>query len=363
MGKEPPSDWKSVISYEKLNALLEQVQEMISKPALLEKEPEVKSYVWWFTQNTSKPGDKRAVLEALFKKETTIAGYLVFLAQHSPTALTDLFFSKPHNDFHQIIQSEDPLLNFGGDRYEAILSPISIIHLYREYFYEFDSFLGPAVGHIWLSPGGTVELIEISTRKVITEKAFETMTETTNRSETNVTTQDELSDAVKNENRSNTKFGFTNVATYNTGVFQDSATASFSLENAKLNAKETTHKRMREQSEKLSSEIKNNLKTTFKTSTEVTDTTSKRYTLQNSSNKLVNYELRRKMRKVGVQVQDIGIQLCWQTFVDDAGRDLGIGKLVHIAQAADLSNLTQPKTGNSRKSSDGSLFHHSLHRR
>ena len=38
------------------------------------------------------------------------------------------------------------------------------------------------------------------------------------------------------------------------------------------------------------------------------------------------------MRKVGVQVQDIGVALCWHTFVDDAGRDLGIAKLVHIGQ-------------------------------
>ena len=152
-----------------------------------------------------------------------------------------------------------------------------------------------------VEPWWSVELIEINMRKVITEKTFETMMETTNRSETNVTTKDELSDAVKDENCSNTKFGFTNVATYNTGVFQDSATATFSLDNAKMNAKETTHKRMREQSEKLSSEIKTNLKTTFKTSTEVTDTTSKRYVLANTTKKLVNYELRRKMRKVGVQ--------------------------------------------------------------
>ena len=64
---------------------------------------------------------------------------------------------------------------------------------------------------------------------------------------------------------------------------------------------------MRQQSEKLSSEIKRNFKTTFKTSTEVTDTTSKRYVIANKTTTLVNYELRRKMRKVGVQVQDIGV--------------------------------------------------------
>jgi hypothetical protein len=100
---------------------------------------------------------------------------------------------------------------------------------------------------------------------------------------------------------------------------------------------------MRQQSEKLSSEIKRNFKTTFKTSTEVTDTSSKRYVIQNTTEKLVNYELRRKMRKVGVQVQDIGVSLCWQTFVDDPGRDLGVSKLVHIGQPPELSDLVQPE--------------------
>ncbi|HEY5922857.1 MAG TPA: hypothetical protein VIV11_14360, partial [Kofleriaceae bacterium] len=96
------------------------------------------------------------------------------------------------------------------------------------------------------------------------------------------------------------------------------------------------------QSEKLSSEIKRNFKTTFKTSTEITDTSSKRYVLQNNTEKLVNYELRRKMRKVGVQVQDIGVALCWHTFVDDAGRDLGIAKLVHMGEPPQLADLKQP---------------------
>ena len=69
---------------------------------------------------------------------------------------------------------------------------------------------------------------------------------------------------------------------------------------------------MREQTDKLSSEIRKNFKTTFKTVTEVSDVSSTRHTLANTTQKLVNYELRRKMRQVGVQTQDIGTYLCWQ---------------------------------------------------
>jgi hypothetical protein len=94
---------------------------------------------------------------------------------------------------------------------------------------------------------------------------------------------------------------------------------------------------MRQESSKLSSEIRTNFKSAFKTVTETTDTHSKRYVIQNTTDKLVNYELRRKMRQVGVQMQDIGTQLCWQIYVDDPGQELGVGQLVHLAAKSDLS--------------------------
>ena len=98
---------------------------------------------------------------------------------------------------------------------------------------------------------------------------------------------------------------------------------------------------MREQSNKLSSEIRKNYKSTFKTVTETTDISSKRMVLNNTTEKLVNYELRRKMRQVAVQVQDVGTYLCWQTFVDRPGNALGLSNLVHIAQKPD-GQIPQP---------------------
>src|SRR5262249_53928000 len=103
-------------------------------------------------------------------------------------------------------------------------------------------------------------------------------------------------------------------------------------------AREQNHKEMRQQSTKLASEIRTNFKSAFKTVTETTDTRSKRYVIQNPTEKLVNYELRRKMRQVGVQMQDVGTQLCWQGYVDDPGRELGVGQLVHLEAKSDLSH-------------------------
>jgi hypothetical protein len=94
---------------------------------------------------------------------------------------------------------------------------------------------------------------------------------------------------------------------------------------------------LRQLTEKLSTEIRKSYKTTFKTVSETTDVTSRRYVIQNTTSALLNYELRRKMRQVGVQVQDYGNYICWQTFVDAPGDELGVAKLVHIAQPPDTN--------------------------
>lgn len=342
IGDNPPADWNRMLTPERVTEMLKFLNTIITGNEPLGKHPSIKEYV---DSLGDQMPQKRIVcldIKTIFERENSIAGYLIFLAQHSPQILTELFFRAPKTSFYNELQVIDPSVSFGAKAYDAILSPIGIIHLYREYFFEFDSFLGPAVGHLWISPGGTVELIEVNTRKVFTEHTIESSTETTIKSDSESSTKDELSDAVKDENKSEMKFGFTNTASYTTPVFQDTAVASLSLDNAKMNARETTHKQMREQSEKLSSEIKRNFKTTFRTSTEVTDTTSKRYVIQNTTQKLVNYELRRKMRKIGVQVQDIGVQMCWHTFVDDPAKELGIANLIHIAAPADLQGLKDP---------------------
>ncbi|HTN00416.1 MAG TPA: hypothetical protein VL132_00975, partial [Planctomycetaceae bacterium] len=107
-------------------------------------------------------------------------------------------------------------------------------------------------------------------------------------------------------------------------------------------ARENIHKQSREQAEKLSTEIKRSFKSVFKTVTETTDTRTRRYVLSNPGGELVNYELRRKMRRVGVQLQDLGTQLCWQVFIDDPGSTLGLAELVHYAESPDLANLKEP---------------------
>ncbi|MBI3170083.1 MAG: hypothetical protein HYZ22_16480 [Chloroflexi bacterium] len=290
----------------------------------------------------SDPSQLSAFTQSVLDKEKRVSQALLWLAENMPSALNQMFY-RTGERLADMARMIDPAHNFGAETVEAVLSPIGMIHIFRQYFFEFDTFLGPSVGHVWISPGGTVELIEISTRKVLTDRTFETSLETTSRAEKEIKIQDELSDAVKDENQNNIKFGFGASAKYSTVVFEAEGNTSLDYESSRTSARETTHKQMREQSEKLSEEIKRSFKSTFRVSTEVEEASSKRYVIQNTTDKLVNYELRRKMRQVGVQVQDIDMQLCWQVFVDDPGHDLGIAKLVHIAQPADLSSLQPPE--------------------
>lgn len=221
----------------------------------------------------------------------------------------------------------------------VVLSPIGVVHLFRQYFFELDSFLGTPEKHVWLSPGSSVELVEIHTRRTIVEKTLETALEVMTASEKTTTQQDEISDAVKEDNSRDTKFGASVTASY----ASVQATSSFDYSASQKQARETTHKRMRQQTEKLSTQIRRNFKSTFKTTTDVTDVSSTRHVLANTTAELINYELRRKMRQVGVQVQDVGTFLCWQCYVDDPGRDLGLAKLVHIAKPAELDGIPHPE--------------------
>lgn len=293
-------------------------------------------------------------LEEALKVESAIAATLFeFTERQHFERLERLFFPKVSKeedsienllDFENINNYEDPFVKFDpkNDIKDVSLSPLGVVHLYRQYFFELDSFLSTPVSHVWLSPGSSVELIETSTKKTTVEKTFETSIESINKSERQNTVQDDISESVRQNNKNDMKLGFSTTVNqfYPTGNM--SATASLNMDKTQEVAREQTNKRMRQQTEKASSEMKQNFKTTFKTITEITDTSSKRYVLNNSTNKLINYEMRRKMRQVGVQVQDIGTYLCWEAFVDEPGEQLGLANLIHIAKPADLITVTKP---------------------
>jgi hypothetical protein len=303
----------------------------------------------------SDPTLARSRFEAQLRYESAVAGSLLSLVKDKNfDALHDIFYRETDDQevarrAARSLNAENPIdafLNFETldpqdiEHLKSVaLSPIGVVHLFRQYFFELDSFLGPPQKHVWLSPGSSVELIEIHTRRSITERSLSTVLETTLRTESTVTTQDELSEAVKQDNDQAFKFGQSVTASYATVQ----ATASMDYSSSQKSARETTHKRMREQTDKLASEIRKNVTSTFKTVTEFTDTSSTKHLLANTTPALINYELRRKMRQVAVQVHDNGTYLCWQTYVDDPGRSVGVSELIHIAVPPELDGLPHPE--------------------
>ena len=286
------------------------------------------------------PAAKRT--SGTLRREASVAGALQHLSEVAPAVLHDTM--KLDSILWPLTTDvTDPLAAFDPATQRAILSPIGLVNVFREYFFEFDSFLGPSVGHFWVSPGGTLEVYEIHTTRTIQESSTEISQTTVTKVERESTDQTELSDKVNQENSTNTDLGVSASGGVNLGVYHASASASFGMKQNQQTAQETAHKEARSQSEKVSNEIRRDFHTAFKTTVDVTDTSSRRYVLQNTTDKLVNYELRRKMRRVGVQLQHIGTQLCWQMYVDNPGQPLGVGILVHAAAPSDLVSTPPPE--------------------
>jgi hypothetical protein len=270
-----------------------------------------------------------------------IASTLQQLANDKPGILEAAFTAKPAAwvDAKHFV---NPLELFGNETREAFLSPVGLINVFRQYFFDLDGFLGPSVDHVWVSPGGTVELYEVQTQRLRMERAVETTLDLTTRTELTVTQEDELSSVIARQNQTNTNFGISASGGFQFPVAQGSASASFSLNRTTAEAKTTTHRHAREQSQTVSQELRRSYKTTFRETRELEDVSSRRHVLSNPSKQIANYEMRRKMRVIGVQLQHIETQLCWQVFVDDPGVDVAIAQLVHIAKPEDAASPPPP---------------------
>lgn len=321
---------------------------------------------WWrwsqdvWQENPQRPNESQSqysqrifnLIYAVIDRESKLGAVLIDLADTGAVDILSPLLFTPAPDAGEILaryaalqdRLNDPFLNFDPrDGLSGVgVSPLGIVHYFRQFFFELDTFLGPAVGHVWLTPGTTVELIETSTRRTLVEETVETEQSTTTKRESTDKRQEDFSDVVRQENRSDSKLGFSTTVNQSWPTGDASATGTFNLDTTQSEARESTYKRMREQSENVSTEIRSSYKSTFRTVTETTDVSSKRYVISNPATTLQNYELRRKMRRVGVQVQDVGTYLCWETFVDDPARELGLANLVHIAKQPDITPPPYP---------------------
>jgi hypothetical protein len=355
-----PSVWARVITAERLDVILKKDVVGFYASAYAEmRKADNPSFSGISRVGVANRADTKiteiAAFEHQLQYESAVAGTLLFLVkERNERVLKEIFYTS-RNTIEQARtlmrmlaaeNSSDAYLDINNldpsdqeDLKNVALSPISVVHLFRQYFFELDTFLGTPESHVWLSPGSSVELIEVHTRKTMVEKTLETTLDILTKSEKTTTDQEEISEAVKQDNDRDIKSGASVTASY----ASIEATSSFDYSNSQKLARETTHKRMRQQTEKLSSEIRKNFKSTFKTYTESTDISSTKHVLANNTSALINYELRRKMQQVLFLMHDIGTFLCWQTYVDDPGRALGVSELIHIAKPAELEGIPHPE--------------------
>ena len=118
-----------------------------------------------------------------------------------PDTLKTLFQVKEAAPLADILRPVDPLSMIDPNDKNGTLSPVGFVHLFRQYFFNLGTFLGEPVEHIWLALGTTIELVEVSTRRVLVERTLEEMAQTTSTSEKAATLKDEISDAVKEANQ------------------------------------------------------------------------------------------------------------------------------------------------------------------
>jgi hypothetical protein len=320
---KPPSEtgaqWKDFINQDALSSIIEEVENNLE--AVLKR--------------SARSPEAVERVRGIAESESRLAASLLYLVEKNETGILDSLFYFADAD-KSIGQSLDDL-RAGSDRIVpgvdptdrdqlsgGVISPLGIIHLYRQYFFELDTFLGSPVHHVWLAPGATVELYEIHTRKEVTERVLSRLTETVRTSEQTVAVRDELSDEMREDSSNDLSLGASVTASYP----KVSATATFDMSRTQERSREEIHKQVREQSSKIATSIRSNYQSTFRSTTEFSDTSSVKHVFTNPGNDLKNYELRRKNRQVAIQLQDVGSYLSWQSYVDDPGRELGVAQLV-----------------------------------
>lgn len=221
-------------------------------------------------------------------------------------------------------------------------SPVGLLNLYRYYFYDFGSFLGPPVEHVWISPSSTLELIEAISSTSYRFRESESSFEIVQAEEESVKEAEELSSEMEKSTEQDISAGFSAEGGVNFAVWH--ASASTSLEYKKhleKNMKET-RKRSKELSSKSSREMKRSIRLLTRESLEKRTESSRKHVISNPTDKLVSYEMHRKMKRIGIQVQHLGTQLCYQIYLDEPGLGLGLGELVHIAKPQDFSTTPPP---------------------
>ncbi|MGH7892621.1 MAG: hypothetical protein ACREN0_10150, partial [Thermodesulfobacteriota bacterium] len=163
----------------------------------------------------------------------------------------------------------------------TIVSPIGIIHLYRQYFFELDSFLGSPVGHVWVAPHTTVELVEVNKRRVLTESMIDESAFARVEQFDESFSLENLHEAVTRSNQQDLSFGASVSGSHSWIVGSVQASSSMNYHQTQTESRYAVHDLMRRQTQRIASLMEKSVRTTFKTVTEKEEVSSKRYVVSN----------------------------------------------------------------------------------
>ena len=247
-----------------------------------------------------------------------------------------------------------------ADAWSAVLCPLGIVQIYRQYLFEGPTFLGPATDHVWLSPGGTVELVETRVERTGTERIYETSWDSRTTQENAQNELSELSTRLATTSSTDSRFGVSVSASGGFGPISTSVSATASFGSSSTRAHDQVRRESHERSSKSSEELRRSVKTTVKVSHEETTTNQKRYILANKTDELVNYSLHLKMRRVDMQVQYVGTRLCWVNYKVEPGKLLGTAGLVHLSAPDELVEMKgeEPRKPVGEKPTAGEFVDH-----
>lgn len=229
-----------------------------------------------------------------------------------------------------------PELNF-----EEALSPIGIVHYYRQLYFNLDEGFGPIEQCFTVAPKETLEVIVTSTRKQIHEEVIEMGYEEVSEQAIEERNTDEVSDKVSTMMQRDMSASMSVNGSYSTPVWQVGASAQASVAVSSQRSRETATKRLKDVTKRASERITKSYSIKTTDYDELTDSTTSRRVISNENNAPVNYALRRIFRRVRVKVQDLGPRAVWQLYLRNPGSGLAMSRFVHFRES---SPVTVPET-------------------
>lgn len=216
---------------------------------------------------------------------------------------------------------------------DAGLSPIGLMHLYRQLYFNGEEGVGPIEHAFTIAPLETLEVVYQNTRRLIRDERVETGTEVTRETRDEAKNLEEVSDKVSSMIDREASVAVGAESTGWIGVWQTTITGEVGLSIASQNAREQSTRRLKEVTRQAAERITKSITVTARNldDTEVVNLT--RRVIKNESERPVSYALRRVLRRVRVKVQDLGPRLVWQVYLRDPGRRLARSRFVHFREA------------------------------